>query len=80
MQVKSLVMGLDHYFQYHFVPPGAPAAHKMFNLVRRRDRGSVLAWLVRARPEQREVFKRFMQGMQATDEGLLDKLIYEVNV
>ena len=79
--MKSLVTALDHFYQHHYVPPVAPAAmnkKKLFNLVRKRDRASILAWLARATAEQRKVFRCVMEGMHATKEGLMDKLIYEV--
>ena len=52
---------------------------KLYNLVRQRDRASIVAWLARAPAEQRHVFRRMMEDMQATEEGLMDRLVYEVS-
>ena len=81
MQVKPLLTALDHFYQHHYASTAEPAAvhkKKLYNLVRKRDRASIVAWLARAPAEQRNVFRCMMEGMQATKEGLMDKIIYEV--
>ena len=50
----------------------------MFNLVRSRDRPSILSWLARAPSEQRSVFRQMIYGMQATQKTVLDTIIFQV--
>jgi len=69
--VTSLLTVLNRYFQLHYVPPSAPAAErksKLFNLVRKRDRPSILAWLANASVKQRRLCGRMMQRMQVAHE------------
>ena len=71
VQVTSLLTVLNRYFQFHYVPPSAPAAErkrKLFNLVRKRDRPSILAWLANASVKQRRLCGRMMQRMQVAQE------------
>ena len=82
IQVKSLLNALDHFYQHHYVSSAEPASvhkKKMYNLVRKRDRASIVAWLARAPAEQRDVFRGMMESMKRTKEGWVDRIIYEVS-
>ena len=73
VQVTSLLTALNRYFRYHYVPPSASAAErksKLFNLVRKRDRPSILAWLANASVEQRRLCGRMMQRMQVAQKDV----------
>ena len=71
VQVKSFLGALNRFFIRHYVPPTAPAAvgkRKLYSLVRKRDRPSVLAWLAKASPEKRHLFRALMEAMQRSNQ------------
>ena len=65
MQVQSFLSALDHFFINHYVAPGEGEGNeKLYMLVRKRDRPSVLAWLAKCTLQQRNLFREMVQELQ----------------